>query len=54
MASLYTKLVSGLLFPLHERLKHHHTVAVGRGERAVGGDPHPAQRQPAVEVIGLR
>jgi phenylacetate-CoA ligase len=28
MASLYTKLVSGLLFPLHERLKHHHTVAV--------------------------
>ena len=28
MASLYTQLVSGLLFPLHERLKHHHTVAV--------------------------
>ena len=25
---LYTRLVSGLLFPLHERLKHHDTVAV--------------------------
>ncbi|MEZ5529329.1 MAG: AMP-binding protein [Porticoccaceae bacterium] len=26
--SLYTKLVSGVLFPLHERLKHHSTVSV--------------------------
>lgn len=25
---LYTRLVSGLVFPLHERLKHHDTVAV--------------------------
>jgi phenylacetate-CoA ligase len=28
--SLYTRLVSGALFPLHERLKHHSTVAVRR------------------------
>lgn len=28
--SLYTKLVSGVLFPLHERLKHHSTVSVHR------------------------
>lgn len=28
MSSIYTKLVSGLLFPIHERLKHHTTVAV--------------------------
>jgi phenylacetate-CoA ligase len=30
MVSLYTRLVSGLLFPLHERLKGHDTVAVRR------------------------
>ena len=28
---LYTRLVSRLVFPLHERLKHHDTVAVRRG-----------------------
>jgi phenylacetate-CoA ligase len=28
--SLYTRIVSGALFPLHERLKHHSTVAVRR------------------------
>jgi len=28
MAGLYTPIVSGLLFPLHERLKHHSTVPV--------------------------
>lgn len=28
MSGIYTKLVSGLLFPIHERLKHHTTVAV--------------------------
>jgi len=28
MSSLYTRFVSGLVFPLHERLKHHDTVAV--------------------------
>jgi len=28
MAGLYTHVVSGLLFPLHERLKHHNTVPV--------------------------
>ncbi len=28
MSDFYTKLVSGLLFPIHERLKHHTTVAV--------------------------
>lgn len=30
MASLYTRLVSGVLFPLHERLKHHNSVAIRR------------------------
>ena len=30
MNSLYTRMVSGLVFPLHERLKHHDTVAVRR------------------------
>ncbi len=28
MSSLYTRVVSGLVFPLHERLKHHDSVAV--------------------------
>lgn len=28
MGDLYTGLVSGLIFPIHERLKHHNTVAV--------------------------
>ncbi|MDP1681747.1 MAG: AMP-binding protein [Burkholderiales bacterium] len=31
MADLYTQLVAHTLFPLHERLKHHTTVAVRRG-----------------------
>lgn len=31
MSGLYTRLVSGLLFPLHERLKHHDSVALRRG-----------------------
>lgn len=30
MSDMYTKLVSGLIFPLHEQLKHHSTVAVRR------------------------
>jgi phenylacetate-CoA ligase len=30
MADLYTRLVSGLIFPLHERLKRHSSVAVRR------------------------
>ncbi|MBU1691927.1 MAG: phenylacetate--CoA ligase family protein, partial [Gammaproteobacteria bacterium] len=30
MADLYTQLVAHTLFPLHERLKHHTTVAVRR------------------------
>ena len=30
MSSLYTRAVSGLVFPLHERIKHHDTVAVRR------------------------
>lgn len=28
--SLYTKLVSGVLFPLHERVKHHHSATILR------------------------
>lgn len=31
MSGLYTRLVSGVLFPVHERLKGHCTVAVRRG-----------------------
>ncbi|ACR01864.1 phenylacetate--CoA ligase family protein [Thauera aminoaromatica] len=31
MSGLYTRLVSGLLFPLHERLKQHDSVALRRG-----------------------
>lgn len=31
MSDLYTRLVAQILFPLHERLKHHTTVAVQRG-----------------------
>ena len=31
MTNLYTRLVSRVLFPLHERLKHHDTVAVRQG-----------------------
>lgn len=31
MPGMYTRLVSGLVFPLHERLKGHSTVAVRRG-----------------------
>jgi phenylacetate-CoA ligase len=30
MADLYTRLAAGLIFPLHERLKHHSSVAVRR------------------------
>ena len=30
MSELYTKLVSNVIFPLQERLKHHDTVAVHR------------------------
>ncbi|MBI5256407.1 MAG: phenylacetate--CoA ligase family protein [Burkholderiales bacterium] len=30
MSGLYTRLCAGLLFPLHERLKHHDSVAVRR------------------------
>lgn len=30
MGDLYTKLVSGLIFPIHEHLKHHSSVAVRR------------------------
>ncbi len=31
MSGLYTRFVSGVVFPLHERLKRHDTVAVRRG-----------------------
>ena len=30
MSSIYTRFTSGLLFPIHERLKGHDTVAVRR------------------------
>jgi phenylacetate-CoA ligase len=30
MSGAYTRLAAGLLFPLHERLKKHDTVAVRR------------------------
>lgn len=38
-SSLYTRLVSGLVFPVHERLKKHDTVAVLRDMEDVQGWP---------------
>lgn len=49
---LYTSFVSSLLFPLHERLKHHDTVAVRRRMEEVQW--WPADRVAALQLQGLR
>ena len=49
---MYTRLVSSLLFPLHERLKHHSTVAVRRAmERSQWFEPDALR---ALQVERLR
>jgi phenylacetate-CoA ligase len=52
MTSPYTRLVSSLLFPLHERLKGHDTVAVRRGLEA--SQWWPRERLQALQVQRLR
>jgi len=52
MGNTYTRLVSGLLFPLHERLKHHDSVAVRR--RMEETQWWPAQRLAALQLERLR
>lgn len=52
MTSLYTRLVSGMLFPLHERLKRHSTVAVRRAME--DSQWWPAERLEALRVERLR
>lgn len=49
---VYTRLVSGLVFPLHERLKRHSTVAVRRGLEQ--SQWWPADRLQALQVRRLR
>ncbi|PIY27519.1 MAG: capsule biosynthesis protein CapK [Comamonadaceae bacterium CG_4_9_14_3_um_filter_60_33] len=50
--SVYTRFVSGVLFPLHERLKHHATVAVLREMEDTQW--WPAERLQALQVDRLR
>lgn len=50
--AIYTRLVSSLLFPLHERLKHHDTVAVRRDMEEVQW--WPRERLMALQVERLR
>ena len=50
--SLYTRLVSSLLFPLHERLKQHDSVALRR--RMEDSQWWPAERLQALRVERLR
>jgi phenylacetate-CoA ligase len=52
MASIYARLASGLLFPLHERLKGHHTVRLRRELEA--SQWWPADRLNAYRVERLR
>lgn len=47
LTSAYTRLVSGLVFPLHERLKHHESVAVRR-------ELERSQWMSAAELQGLQ
>ena len=49
---MYTRLVSSLLFPLQERLKHHDTVAVRRGLE--DSQWWPAERIQALQLERLR
>ena len=52
MSGIYTKLVSGLLFPIHERLKHHTTVAVR--EKLEETQWWPRERLEALQLNRLR
>ena len=52
MSELYTKLVSNLIFPLQERLKHHDTVAVRRQMEETQW--WPRQRLEALQLERLR
>ncbi len=52
MTGLYTAITSGLVFPLHERLKRHTTVAVRRGLEQ--SQWWPAERLQALQVERLR
>jgi phenylacetate-CoA ligase len=51
-ASGYTRLVSGILFPLHERLKHHATVKVRRALEA--SQWWPAERLASLQLARLQ
>lgn len=51
-SSLYTRLASGLLFPLQERLKHHHSVELRRSlERTQWLSPEVLEAQ---QIVRLR
>jgi phenylacetate-CoA ligase len=50
--SLYTRFVSGVVFPLHERLKRHDTVAVRRAME--GSQWWPPERLQAMQLQSLR
>ena len=52
MSSLYTKLVANVLFPLHERLKDHDTVAVRKGLEE--SQWWPKERLEALQLERLR
>ncbi|MDR2839001.1 MAG: phenylacetate--CoA ligase family protein [Azonexus sp.] len=52
MADLYTRLVAGLIFPLHERLKHHNSVAVRQQLEA--SQWWPRERLAALQLERLR
>ncbi|HRD94850.1 MAG TPA: AMP-binding protein [Rubrivivax sp.] len=52
MSGFYTRLVSGLVFPLHERLKRHDTVAVRRSMEQTQW--LPAERIQALQLQRLR
>lgn len=52
MSSLYTSLVSGLLFPIHERLKRHDTVAVRK--RMEESQWWTAERLESLQISRLR
>jgi phenylacetate-CoA ligase len=49
---LYTSLISGVLFPLHERLKRHHTTALRR--QMEQSQWWPAERLQELQLARLR
>jgi phenylacetate-CoA ligase len=52
MTDLYTRFTAGVLFPLHERLKHHSSVSVRRGLEE--SQWWPAERLQTLQVQRLR